>query len=57
MKPVILTMLAHYLPGYRSGGPLRSVFNLVDHLGDEFTFRMAQETALAPFGVGEPVGE
>lgn len=34
----ILTFVPHYLPGYRAGGPLRSVANLVSHLGSEFAF-------------------
>lgn len=37
-NPVILTFVAHYLPGYKSGGPLRTIANMVDQLGDEFTF-------------------
>lgn len=37
-KPVILTFIGCYLPGYKSGGPVRSLENLVDHLGDEFEF-------------------
>lgn len=36
----ILCFIAHYLPGYRSGGPLRSIANFVDHLGDEFDIRI-----------------
>ncbi len=39
-RPVILTFLRHYLPGYLSGGPVRSVANMVEHLGDEFEFRI-----------------
>ena len=35
-RPVILCFVAYYLPGYRSGGPVRTIANLVDHLGDEF---------------------
>lgn len=36
--PRILVFVSYYLPGYKSGGPLQSIANLVDHLGDEFTF-------------------
>ena len=36
MKPRILCFVAYYLPGYRSGGPVRTIANLVDHLGAEF---------------------
>lgn len=37
-KPVVLTFIANYLPGYKSGGILRTVSNTVDHLGEEFNF-------------------
>jgi hypothetical protein len=37
-KTRILVMLAVYLPGYKSGGPVRTIANLVEHLGDEFEF-------------------
>lgn len=33
-------MVHHYLPGYKSGGPIRTVANLVEHLGDELDFRI-----------------
>lgn len=39
-KPIILVLLAHYLPGYKCGGPIRTIANLVDHLGDEFDFKI-----------------
>ena len=38
MKTRILVFIDHYIPGYRFGGPLQSVANLVDHLGDEMNF-------------------
>ena len=34
--PIILCFVEYYLPGYCSGGPVRSIVNFVDHLGDEF---------------------
>jgi glycosyltransferase involved in cell wall biosynthesis len=40
MKPVIATFLSHYAPGYKAGGPLQSIVNLVERLGDEFDFRI-----------------
>lgn len=40
MRPTILIALGHYLPGYRMGGPLRSVLGLVEQLSDEFAFRV-----------------
>jgi len=40
LKSTILVMVGNYLPGVRSGGPLRSISNMVDALGDEFEFRV-----------------
>ncbi len=37
-KPIILTFINVYLPGYKAGGPLRTIANMVDHLMDEFVF-------------------
>lgn len=34
----ILAVTTHFLPGYKAGGPIRSLANLVDWLGDEFRF-------------------
>ena len=39
-RPVILTFTGFYLPGYKAGGPIRSVANLVAHLGDTYDFRI-----------------
>lgn len=39
-RPVILCFVAYYLPGYRSGGPVRTIANFVDQLGDEFDIRI-----------------
>ena len=36
----ILIFVEKYLPGYKSGGPVRSIANLVDHLGDEIQFKI-----------------
>ena len=33
-----LIFLRYYLPGFQSGGPVRSVSNLVDAIGDRFDF-------------------
>lgn len=43
MKPVILAFVKYYLPGYKSGGPVRTIANMVDHLGDYFDFRIVTE--------------
>ncbi len=32
----ILTIIPHYLPGYKAGGPIRSLTNFVERLGDDF---------------------
>jgi glycosyltransferase involved in cell wall biosynthesis len=49
---VILTFVRHYLPGFRAGGPIRSIANLVEALGDEFEFRVL--TLDRDFGDREP---
>lgn len=37
-KIKILTFIRWYLPGYKSGGPVRTIANMVDQLNDEFEF-------------------
>ena len=32
--------MRYYLPGYKAGGPVRSVANLIEALGEEFDFRV-----------------
>ncbi len=39
-RPIILTFVRHYLPGYKSGGPVQTIANMVEALGDEFEFRI-----------------
>jgi glycosyltransferase involved in cell wall biosynthesis len=36
----ILIVNGSYLPGFKGGGPIRSIANLIDWLGDEFRFRV-----------------
>lgn len=36
----MLTLVGTYLPGYKSGGPIRSIASLVGALGDEFRFKV-----------------
>jgi len=36
----ILCFVAYYPPGYKSGGPVRTIANMVEHLGDELDFRI-----------------
>lgn len=40
MKPIILTFTSYYLPGYRAGGPIRTIANMVERLSDTFEFRI-----------------
>lgn len=63
----ILVFVRHYLPGYKHGGPVRTIANLVEALGDEFNFRIvtsdrdATETEPYPHLAGQegwlPVGK
>ncbi len=39
-RPVICVLMRYYLPGYKAGGPVRSVANLIEALGGEFDFRV-----------------
>ena len=39
-KPIILVFIGNYLPGYKAGGILRNIVNTVDHLSDEFEFKI-----------------
>lgn len=34
----ILILMGRYLPGYKDGGPVRSIINLTEALGDEYEF-------------------
>lgn len=36
----ILIIMGRYLPGYKDGGPVRSIKNLVDFLGKEYNFKI-----------------
>ena len=36
--PRILVFIDWYLPGYKAGGPVRSMANMIDHLSDRFAF-------------------
>ncbi|MCQ3931003.1 MAG: glycosyl transferase family 1 [Chloroflexi bacterium] len=37
-QPCILVLVEYYLPGFKAGGTLRTVSNMVEQLGDEFEF-------------------
>lgn len=36
----VLSLVGHYLPGFKSGGPLVSIRNICDGLGSDFEFRI-----------------
>jgi glycosyltransferase involved in cell wall biosynthesis len=36
----VVTLLGTYIPGYKAGGPIRSIANLVAALGEEFRFNI-----------------
>lgn len=36
----ILTFVGYYVPAYKAGGPIQSIANLAEALGDEFEFRI-----------------
>lgn len=55
MKPRILVLVSYYLPGYLAGGPVRSIANLVDWLGDEFEFMIL--TSDRDVGAAEPYSD
>lgn len=38
MRERVLILIDHYLPGYKAGGPVRSVANMVELLKDRFEF-------------------
>lgn len=38
MRPRVLVMTDYYLPGFKAGGPIRTLSNIIEHLGDEFSF-------------------
>lgn len=40
MKPRVLVLTGGYLPGWKAGGPVRSLVNMVAALGGEFDFRI-----------------
>ena len=36
----ILIITGRYLPGYKDGGPLRTIINVTEALGDEYNFHI-----------------
>ncbi len=39
-KKTILVFIGYYLPGYKSGGPVRTISNMLDLLGNDFYFKI-----------------
>lgn len=39
-KRNILIIMGRYLPGYKDGGPVRSIKNLTDYLGEDYNFKI-----------------
>jgi len=39
-KLAVLVVIHHYLPGFRTGGPVRTTANMVEKLGDEIDFKI-----------------
>ena len=40
IKTKILVLVPYYLPGYKSGGPIRSTSNMIQSLEDDFDFKV-----------------
>ncbi|MDQ0857147.1 glycosyltransferase family 4 protein [Bacillus sp. V2I10] len=39
-KKTVLIFTPYYIPGFKGGGPIRSISNLVDALGNDFNFKI-----------------
>jgi glycosyltransferase involved in cell wall biosynthesis len=62
----IVVLTGHYLPGCKGGGPIQSISNIVEFLGDEFEYRilttdrdLGDSTAYegVRYGVWRPLGK
>ncbi|ERS11290.1 hypothetical protein Q673_11180 [Marinobacter sp. EN3] len=40
MSVTVLACAGHYLPGYKGGGPIKTIKNLFDQAGDKVTFKL-----------------
>ena len=47
-KKIILCFLKFYLPGYKHGGPIRSIANFVENFGDEYDIRIVCSSGDTP---------
>lgn len=50
-KITVLILTPYFLPGYKAGGPIRSLKNLIDHLSDKIHFKVI--TPDHDLGVGQ----
>ena len=52
-RPKVIVFIDWYLPGYKAGGPVRSLVNMVDHLRDRIDFHIVTSdtdyTATEPY--------
>jgi glycosyltransferase involved in cell wall biosynthesis len=39
-KPVVLVFVSYYIPGFKAGGPIKTISHLVETLGDDFEFKI-----------------
>ena len=39
-KPSVLTLTEYYTPAYKFGGPIRTISNIVDRIGEEVSFKI-----------------
>lgn len=39
-RPIVLVFVSHYLPGYKCGGPIRSISNMIERLSSECEFKV-----------------
>jgi glycosyltransferase involved in cell wall biosynthesis len=51
----VLAIVRHYLPLYQTGGPARTLANMVERLGDEFQFRIVTSSREGPDGSAHAV--
>lgn len=54
-KPTVLILIQHFLPGYKMGGPLTSIINMVENMSDYFDFKIL--TSDRDMGDSEPYKE
>ena len=48
----VFTLAPHYLPGFKAGGPIRSIANLAAELGDEIDFRIVARSQYRAITLG-----